>query len=204
MCIRKTADAENNLTVLVPVRFTLDEGKYRAGIFPGKPLHSGAGAGKPCGYQTSGTGRRQDLCWLKASGKVPAAWVQWLKLLAYGVFLGLLMAVAFQFAVQWAKSGKALAGAALLLAIVTGLIDLTVKPALRPRSLTNCCFLPAFRNALPDRKFFGRLAAAPGAAVVAHGVFSSRIPNRRTESFPGAGASGAGLGVLPAYYVGAC
>jgi two-component system nitrogen regulation sensor histidine kinase NtrY len=115
-------NAENNLTVLVPVRFTLDEGKYRQGLFPvnhsipAQVQVSLAATEHP--VQVNG----QDLCWLKASGKVQAAWVQWLKLLAYGVFLGLLMAVAFQFAVQWAKSGKALAGAALLLAIVTGLI----------------------------------------------------------------------------------
>lgn len=115
-------DADRTLSVLIPVRFTLDQGKYGQALFPANhsiPVQvqiNVAATEHP--VQVSG----QDLCWLKATGKVQAAWVQWLKLLAYGLFLGLILALAFQAAAQWAKRGRALVGAGLLLAIVAGII----------------------------------------------------------------------------------
>ncbi len=117
---RQAFEGDNMVTLLIPVRFTLTEPEQQQhySFFPAK-------ASIPEQVQVSLTPtdhvvRRDgiDLCWLQASGSVQAVWVQWLKLLAYALFLMLVLAVALQQAVQLTKRGWAMGGAAILLAIV--------------------------------------------------------------------------------------
>lgn len=116
-------DTANTQTLLVPVRFTLEETSHQKDgvLFPANDaisehvdlsLTSGDHAIRING---------QDLCWLRATGTVQAGWVQWVKLGAYGLFLILVLALAFQAAMYFTRRGWALAGAALLLALVAGI-----------------------------------------------------------------------------------
>lgn len=116
--------AGDQLTVLIPLRYALDEREYQQTLFP-------ADRAIPAQVQVSVSVTEhpvrvggKDIGWLQASGAVQAAWVQWLKLLAYGLFLGLLLALAYQAAIQWAKRGRALGGALLLLALVAAVFAL--------------------------------------------------------------------------------
>ncbi|MBK6932571.1 MAG: HAMP domain-containing histidine kinase [Saprospirales bacterium] len=120
---RQNFGPAQTLTLLVPIRFTLGAARQEqsGGLFPANPsISRQVGLRlKPTGHPIQINGA--DLCWLQANGAVQAAWVQWLKLLAYGLLLGLMLAVAFKFALQWAKKGWALPGAAFLLTIVGSL-----------------------------------------------------------------------------------
>ncbi|MCK6694321.1 MAG: hypothetical protein L6Q97_19740, partial [Thermoanaerobaculia bacterium] len=70
----------NDLTILIPVRYALDESGYRQTLFPANhsiPVQVTVSA-SASDFPIRVNG--QDLCWLQAGGKVQAAWVQWLKL----------------------------------------------------------------------------------------------------------------------------
>ncbi len=115
-------NAEKTLTLLIPIRFTLDEGsrlKSRI-LFPANP-----GISEQVTLSLSPTAHlirvnKQDLCWLQGVGSVQAAWVQWIKLFAFGLFFVLLLALAFKGAMLLAKRGWAMGAAALLLVLVGG------------------------------------------------------------------------------------
>ena len=116
-------DSEKTLTLLVPIRFTLNEtqGQQSSTLFPANPAISGQVklSLTPADYAIRVN--QQDLCWLQASGSVQAAWVQWVKLFAFGLFLALLLALALKGAMHLVNRGWAMGGAGLLLILVAGI-----------------------------------------------------------------------------------
>ena len=142
----------NTLTVLVPVRYALDESGYHQTLFPAnhsipaRVTVSAAASDYP--IRTDG----QDLCWLQAAGKVQAAWVQWLKLLAYGLLLCLLLTLAYQAAANWAKRGRALGGGALLLVLVAAIVWLNRQTGF---TATEFDQLPLFAQRFDSPSFIG-------------------------------------------------
>lgn len=119
-------NSDKTLTLLVPIRFTLDDARpEQAGVlFPANPAIPGQVqvSLNPTEHVIVLNGK--DLCWLRAQGSVQAGWVQWLKLLAYGLFLGLILTLAFQGGLYLADRGWALVGAAALLALVAAIFVL--------------------------------------------------------------------------------
>lgn len=112
----------NTLTVLIPVRYALDESGYRQTLFPANASIADKVTvnAEVTDFPIRVNGK--DLCWLQADGKVQAAWVQWLKLLAYSLLLGLILTLAYRIAAGWSKRGQALGGGVLLLILVSGVI----------------------------------------------------------------------------------
>ncbi|MFN0014632.1 MAG: ATP-binding protein [Saprospiraceae bacterium] len=112
----KNFGGEKTLTVLVPVRYTLDESARHQtiGLFP-------ANAAIPNTVQVGLTPTDlpvqvggHDVCWLSANGSVQAAWVQWVRLLAFGTVLALLFALVFRGGMFLVKQGRGWIGAAAL------------------------------------------------------------------------------------------
>lgn len=117
-------EGDLQLTLLAPIRFTLDGiGQQRRQlVFPALPSvqqQVGISLNTGTGHLLQVNG--QALCSLEAAGSVQAVWVQWLKLFAYGLLLGLLLTLVMQVAMQLTKRGWALGGAALLLAVVAAI-----------------------------------------------------------------------------------
>jgi len=111
-------ETDTKLTVLVPIRYALDDSprQQARGLFPADasiPMQVQTGL-EPTEHAVRIGGR--DLCWLSATGPVQAAWVQWIKLLAFSVVLGLLLALVFQGGMFLTKKGRAPLGAFLLAA----------------------------------------------------------------------------------------
>ncbi len=111
-------ETDTKLTVLVPIRYALDDSPRQQanGLFP-------ANTSIPAQVRVELNATEhpvriggRDLCWLEASGEVQAAWVQWIKLLAYSLVLALLMALVFRSGMFLTKQGRAPVGLLVLLA----------------------------------------------------------------------------------------
>ncbi len=120
---RTVFEAENRLTVLIPIRYTLNEGgqEYRQGLFPANPAIVDEVALQQTPNEFPVRVHGQDVCWLQASGPVQAAWVQWIKLAAFGLFLALFLILAGKTALRLVRRGWVAPGAGLLLALVTAI-----------------------------------------------------------------------------------
>lgn len=116
-----------DLTVLIPVRYAFDESGHRQTLFPANHSIPAQVTVSASATDVSIRVNGQDLCWLQAGAKVQAAWAQWLKLLAYSLLLGLLLALAYRFAANWAKRGQALGGGVFLLALISGMVWLNLQ-----------------------------------------------------------------------------
>jgi signal transduction histidine kinase len=116
----KPFDSEKTLTLLVPIRYALDEVAQQQGrvLFPANASIPAQVVVSPEPTEHPVRISGADICWLQASGSVQAAWVQWIKLLAYGLVLALLLTLAFQGAMLLVKRKQALGGAALMVALV--------------------------------------------------------------------------------------
>ncbi|MBK9335984.1 MAG: HAMP domain-containing histidine kinase [Lewinellaceae bacterium] len=111
---------DQTLTLLAPIRYALDESARQQGrlLFPANtsiPTQVGLSL-EPTEHPVRVGGK--DICWLQASGSVQAAWVQWIKLLAYGLVLVLVLTLVFRAAMLLSKRNHPLGGAALLLVVV--------------------------------------------------------------------------------------
>ncbi|MCC6461690.1 MAG: HAMP domain-containing histidine kinase [Saprospiraceae bacterium] len=112
----------NMLTLLVPVRYTLEaDAREQQGLFPANSSIPSRASIRLSPDENTIEVNGQPLCGLSAAGTVQAGWVQWLKLLAYGLLLGMGLSLAYQGAILLAKRNMPLAGAALLLALVAGI-----------------------------------------------------------------------------------
>jgi signal transduction histidine kinase len=106
--------------VLTPIRYaaTLDLNGQKT--FPA----SGSISSKiqisptPTDYPVQVSGKA--ICWLNASEPIHSSWLQWIKFLAYGLFFIVLFSLLNQAAVWLAERFSPLAGATLLLAVVSG------------------------------------------------------------------------------------
>jgi two-component system, NtrC family, nitrogen regulation sensor histidine kinase NtrY len=140
---------ENVLTTLVPIRYELNINDLEnKNPFPGGTTISpniGVSAVKT-DYPVAING--QALCWLTPQGPVQSAWLQWVKLLAYTLFFGVFFALLNQVAKALSARFGAFAGAALLLAVVGGLLALNVSAGFTARQFGALpLFAPTFENA---------------------------------------------------------
>ena len=135
-------DPERTLSLLVPIRYTLDAGgvQRHQTIFPANHSIAPQVEVRTIKATTPVQVKGQDICWLEAAGSVQAGWAQWLKLLAYGLLLALVMSLAFRAALQLAQRGWALAGGGLLLLLVAGIFGLNLVTGFTAREFDQLPF----------------------------------------------------------------
>jgi len=111
------------MTVLVPVRFTLDAQSTHP--FPANPVISGeinvSETTTPYPVLVGG----KTFCWLDAAGPVQSRWLQWIQLLFYGLFFIVLLTLSGKIAGGIAERYGRPAGAVLPLLVATGVMALS-------------------------------------------------------------------------------
>ncbi|MCA0238917.1 MAG: GHKL domain-containing protein [Bacteroidetes bacterium] len=139
----------NTLTVLIPVRYTLDFNVLDRGtLFPaGRNIDDHieiTHTETPYPIQIEG----RPLAWLDASKAVASGWLQWVQLIAYLLFLIVFLGLLNQAAVWLNKKAGALAGTGLLLLTVTALLAWNAATGFTQQQFSALpLFAPAFENA---------------------------------------------------------
>ena len=115
--VRRESAGARTLLLLTPVRYSIISADAGQPPFPaGKNIGLHIQISKtPGDYPVRVAGK--DVCWLQSDGPVHAGWLQWMKLIFYGLFFVVLLALVNQFAVWLSERFAPLAGAALLLAV---------------------------------------------------------------------------------------
>lgn len=147
-------DAENALTVLIPIRYAVDENEGRQGRRPFPANRSIPAQVQLVEEETEHFIRvgGTDIGWLRADEPVQAAWVQWLKCAAYALVLALFLGLAFQGGLALAKRRQALLSGTLLLGLVSGIWALNLTTGFTAAAFDQ---LPLFARRFDADSFLG-------------------------------------------------